>query len=213
MLCVSIIDNDKSKILQILSQVEMAEIRLDYMNLSTDEFFSIFESHSNLIATCRIGNYDDKARLALLKQAVIAGAAFIDIEIDAPIELVTELVQFAKDNKCKVILSYHNTSETPETSRLTEIIKNSFSKGADLVKIATTANSMQDSVRVLSLYEKHENLVAIAMGEYGRITRVASLFLGAPFTFVAIDEVSVSAPGQLSKAEMETIQGILCKKS
>lgn len=209
MLCVSVLENDKNEILNILSNVEMAEIRLDLMSLSTDELFSVFEAHENLIATCRVGKFDDKARFNILKQAILAGTKYVDVEIDAPIWFVTELIQFAKDNACKVILSYHDFNETSDTSNLTEVINNCFSKGADVVKIVTTANTKADASRILGLYEKHENIVALAMGELVKITRVASLSLGAPFTFVALDEVSATAPGQLSKEEMETIQSLL----
>ena len=47
------------------------------------------------------------------------------------------------------------------------------------------------------------------MGEEGKISRVACLYLGSPFSFAAIDETHASANGQLTVAQMKEI----CKKN
>jgi 3-dehydroquinate dehydratase len=47
------------------------------------------------------------------------------------------------------------------------------------------------------------------MGEEGKITRAAAPFLGAEFTFAALDESRATAPGQLSLEAMEKIRELL----
>ncbi len=47
------------------------------------------------------------------------------------------------------------------------------------------------------------------MGEKGMITRVASVPLGAEFTFAAASEADVTAPGQLTADELQDIYKIL----
>ena len=43
------------------------------------------------------------------------------------------------------------------------------------------------------------------MGEAGKFTRHLSLALGAPYTYVAQDEASATAPGQYTREEMERL--------
>lgn len=74
--------------------------------------------------------------------------------------------------------------------------------GADLVKIVTLARSHADSARVMSLYGKFSGLIAFAMGEKGKITRIFSALAG-PFTYASLTE-SV-APGQMSVNELRDI--------
>jgi 3-dehydroquinate dehydratase len=49
------------------------------------------------------------------------------------------------------------------------------------------------------------------MGETGKITRVANLFLGSPFTFASISEEQKTASGQLTVSEINIIKNIIRK--
>ena len=69
----------------------------------------------------------------------------------------------------------------------------------------TYALTIIDAKRLLKIYDhvdKDQILIALAMGKYGQSTRVKALKLGSPFTFVAYDENSVTAPGQLTLKQM-----------
>jgi 3-dehydroquinate dehydratase-1 len=81
-------------------------------------------------------------------------------------------------------------------------------EGADIVKIATTVQNKADAARILSLYEHYQSLVALGMGDEGKITRIASPLLGAPFTFAA-PNTSKTASGQMTDVEMSTIYKII----
>ena len=50
------------------------------------------------------------------------------------------------------------------------------------------------------------NLIAFAMGDYGRMSRIICLYLGSPFTYVSLGKPV--APGQFS---LEQIKKILKK--
>ena len=80
-----------------------------------------------------------------------------------------------------------------------------MSKFSSNVKIVTTAKSTDDSARILQLYNKKGkvNLVAFAMGDLGRTSRILSLFLGSPFTYVSLGKPI--APGQFSVDEINKI--------
>jgi 3-dehydroquinate dehydratase-1 len=143
---------------------------------------------------------------------VEAGAAYVDIEIEAETLYKREIMQTARLQECQVILSYHNYENTPSRKQLETIIEQCFSQGADIVKIACQVHSEADSARILSLYDYPNQLhqgkiTAIGMGEKGKITRLAAPLLGAPFTYASQSTGKETAPGQLDKDKLEKILG------
>ncbi|MDX1596241.1 MAG: type I 3-dehydroquinate dehydratase, partial [Nitrosopumilaceae archaeon] len=58
---------------------------------------------------------------------------------------------------------------------------------------------------ILQLYRKKgkTNLIAFAMGEEGRISRILCLHLGSPYTYVSLGKAV--APGQFSVDEIKKI--------
>ena len=208
MICISIAETQPETIRQIIDSLqegEMAEIRLDQMELSPREIETIFSVPNKLIATCRSGKYNDQDRMRQLKNAVASGADFIDIEVESDDSYSRELVSFCRKHNCSVIISYHNYDETPASLQLRSIIDDCFNAGAEIAKIACMTQSASDSSRILALYEDKRPLVAIGMGEFGKITRVAAPLLGAPFTFAALDKGKETAAGQMDRATMNHI--------
>ena len=88
---------------------------------------------------------------------------------------------------------------------------NVFSLGCDIAKIACKVNSHADSVRLLSLYDRSGTgeIISIGMGNKGKITRIASVCLGAPFTYASYSEGMETAVGQLNYKEVKQILEIL----
>jgi 3-dehydroquinate dehydratase-1 len=199
---------------ELLPGVELAEIRLDGADLSADEIQRIFTFHANLIATYRPSPGTDSAgkRKTALLTAVEAGAAYVDIEIEAGTAYKNEIIQTARQRDCRVILSYHNYENTPSKKQLDTIIEQCFSEGADIAKIVCQVRSEADCARILSLYDYpgrlHQGkIAAFGMGEKGKITRLAASFLGAPFTYASMSRGNETAPGQLDKDTLERILG------
>ncbi len=195
--------------LQLASAWPLVEIRLDLVKLDPEKIETLAMQCRQWIATCRPGNHTEHDRTVLLAAAIRAGATYVDIEYEAEPGYRQALMDLAKQCQCKVIISYHNFESTPDINTLNQIIRHSTVMGADCVKLAVTANSPADCARVMSLYSQHDRLVAFAMGEAGKITRVAAPFLGADFTFASIDEAHLTAPGQLTASQMEVIYRIL----
>ncbi|MBO7054604.1 MAG: type I 3-dehydroquinate dehydratase [Bacteroidales bacterium] len=210
MICVSVIEKDISKIISVAHSAEMAEIRIDLCGMDEKAVADVFSQITvPTIATCRPEFCDDVKRAKLLKTAILSGATYVDVEIESQENFKKEILNFAHEKGCKCIISYHNYEETPPRQKLQEIIDTCFSQGADVAKIATMARSKRDAARVLSLYESNDNIVALAMGEEGKISRVACLYLGSPFSFAAIDETHASANGQLTVAQMKELRHCL----
>lgn len=98
----------------------------------------------------------------------------------------------------KEIVSHHDFKETPKN--LEEIYQNMQHKQADLYKMAFTANSTLDALRLM-VFAKNKNVIAISMGPLGQFTRV----LEKKITFAALDEESANAPGQLTASTLEEV--------
>jgi 3-dehydroquinate dehydratase type I len=210
-ICVSVGEQTYSGIIAALEKVDFAEIRLDVSRIASSEIQTVFSSGKQLIATCREGFYDRNERLERLVEAVRSGAAFVDVETETDEDFRTTIAKQAKLNNCKLIVSYHNFDKTPSLPEMCNIVNICKKQDADVVKLVTTAKNKSDAARVLSLYDKYPdtNLVAFAMGEAGLITRVACLFLGAPYTYAAISDDKPLANGQISVEKIRNVMNNL----
>ena len=198
MICVSLSEKDPAKCLEVLEQVEMAEIRLDLCGFTDEDIKRIFSARKKLIATCRPGSYPDTERMHKLKVAIDSGATFVDLEYESPDDVRFPMLDYAHQCRCDVIISYHNYESTPSLSELERIMCHCFELGADLTKIATQVNVNRDNSKILSLYKAPGRLVAIGMGELGKISRIVAPFLGAEFTYASLSDENATAPGQIS---------------
>lgn len=218
MICVSIAGLPFEQCRKVLKNIEMAEIRLDRLNFSLGQVQEIFSMHHCLIATCRSGNTSEEERKELLLTAIEAGAAYVDIEIENRTEFIEAVTTACQKRKCKVIISYHNYINTPPVGELKELVNRFFTVGADVAKIACQVNCEKDAARILALYDVDyqvqpgKKIVAIGMGDKGKITRPASLLLGAPFTYAALFVDKQTAPGQMTKKTLDNILNCLSKE-
>lgn len=200
---------------KIMESAEMVEIRLDRCTLDDEEIISCFESDVPAVATCRVSEVMaadpslSEIRAASiceerLCKAVRAGARYVDVEVEAPKFMSKRVKACALEYGSIFIKSYHDFSGTPAFEDLREIVEKCIRIGADIVKIVTTAVTVEDADRVLSLYDVFDpaGLIAFSMGEAGRSSRMECLAKGAPYTYAALAEGDAAAPGQWSAGEM-----------
>lgn len=217
MICISIREQNFEKCKEILAGNQrcgrLSELRGDLCGFSTSQVEELASLNPNLIITCRSnragGSKTEKEALELITAAIRHGAKYADIEIEASQDHLEYIKAYAVANSCKLIISYHNFTGTPSLDELFQIRTLCERKGAAVVKIVTTAHTTEDAMRVLSLYNFHKDghtvpLIAFAMGEAGRFTRLSCLSLGSPFTYCSIDGAE-TAPGQYSADEAEQI--------
>lgn len=215
MICVSIQNKDLETIFDLLEEryVEMAEIRLDRCpQLGQEEIEELFSnSDVPLIATCRISDAMPAAEAeAKLITAIKAGAAYVDLELEAPAMMSKRIRREARECGTVLIRSYHDFEGTDSRTALEALVEKCQHLGAEIAKIVTTARMPEDARKVLSLYDRFapETLVAFCMGEEGRQSRLDCLKKGAPFSYAAFDEAA--APGQWPAEEMfEAVYGNL----
>lgn len=216
MICTTIQNRTLEEIIGLLEgsepRIQMAEIRLDRCPLDIEEIESLFSSSDTpLVATCRVvddGNGTWEEAEEKLTAAVEAGAAFLDLEIEAPKEVGKRLRRVCTEYGTTMIRSSHFFTGTPSDDVLRNTVEKCRKFGGEIVKIAAMAKSGEDVARVLGLYSQEQTsqrqaeLIAFSMGETGRASRLECLRLGSPFTYAALNDNEAAAPGQWTYSEM-----------
>lgn len=216
MICTTIQNRTLEEITGLLEgsepRIQMAEIRLDRCPLDIEEIESLFSSSDTpLVATCRVvddGNGTWEEAEEKLTTAVEAGAAFLDLEIEAPKEVGKRLRRACTEYGTTMIRSSHFFAGTPSDDVLRNTVEKCRKFGGEIVKIAAMAKSGEDVARVLGLYSQEQTsqrqaeLIAFSMGETGRASRLECLRLGSPFTYAALNDNEAAAPGQWTYSEM-----------
>ncbi len=145
--------------------------------------------------------------------AIHAGAAFVDLEIEAPPMMSKRLRRETRENGTIFVRSYHDYKGTDSIEALKALTEKCFAIGADIAKIVTMAapytgdTQSPDVDRVLSLYDHFDpaKLIAFAMGDAGKTSRIQCLAKGSPFTYASLNETDAAAPGQMTTREMRDI--------
>lgn len=148
----------------------------------------------------------EQHRIDLLKTVIGHRPYLVDIELDA-ISANPGLVNMARRAGTRILVSWHDFKKTPATRTLVKKFEQ-MKQFSNHVKLVTTANSISDASRILSLYSKSDRtrLVAFAMGDPGRISRILCLYMGSPFTYVSLGKPV--APGQFSIDQVLRLKGI-----
>lgn len=169
----------------------------------------IFEKFKDfsLLFTVRTANeggnisISKKDYVTLLKKVAKFDPDYIDIEYFSYRKALPQLLEF----KEKIVLSYHNFFESPTdlTARMMKMQR----EETGFVKVAIMAQRECDVLDLLQItrdftMEYEPKFIGIAMGELGKISRVAGGLTGSVWTFVALDKEEGSAPGQLTLPQM-----------
>ncbi|WP_457624349.1 type I 3-dehydroquinate dehydratase [Persephonella sp.] len=205
-------DTDLEKKLSIAVDkgIDMIELRIDqFSDLSIDYIESrasaVKEYDLGLIATVRSkeeGGTDipDSDRLSIF-EAVAGIADILDIELTSQ-SINRKVIEMARDEGKMALVSYHDFEKTPVEDEIQEIIDRSAALGADIIKYAFKVNSIGDVSRIMCVTAKNreKKLVAIGMGDLGKITRVAGFFFGSVLTYTYIGRSF--APGQIEAGKL-----------
>ena len=207
-ICVSVTEETTAAVVdrmaELLPHADLFEVRADFVR-DLDLAALVRARVKPILLTCRTekegGRFpaaDEPARRAILAEAVRLGFDLVDVEARAGFDDVAA----AKTGR-GLVLSWHDFEGTPQN--LEALYRRMAEAGADLVKIAVTARSIEDLGRLLAFAQRHARareqgrppLVALAMGPLGVASRILGGRFGAPFTFAAPFAGREAAPGQL----------------
>jgi 3-dehydroquinate dehydratase type I len=214
-ICVSIMPKNLTEALKLIEGCErhgadFIEVRLDCLT----NFKGLSEiagcTETPLIATIRpskcSGKFSGKEeeRMKILLDAVSSGFEYADVELDfSGLKIVVENLRALG---VKPILSFHNFEKTPKSGELRRILEGEIEAGADVCKIVTTAQSLQDNLTLLQfLYDEggKAKIVCFAMGPLGKPSRLLSPIYGGYFTIASLERGMETAAGQMTIEEMK----------
>jgi len=170
------------------------------------------------IATCRRkqngGNFTGSltTELDVLSNAAEAGCRIVDLEVESAEEArpsqLEKLRSGLRAAGSTLLVSFHDFTRTKGLDHAATRIE-AFQP--DFVKVVSTARSLADNLAVLRLIEDHSlsaQVVSIAMGEEGLVSRVLGPRAGAAFTFASFSDGTETAPGQVSARTLHELYRI-----
>ncbi|MGZ8843703.1 MAG: shikimate dehydrogenase [Pyrinomonadaceae bacterium] len=129
---------------------------------------------------------------------------FADIEAEL---LIDQGLSLSDD---KVICSHHDFLGVP--SNLTELYEQMTTTSAAVIKIAVHAEDAVDSLQVFQLLERAQTdsreMIAIAMGPAGIMTRILGPSRDSFLTYGSLDDDNTTAPGQVNARDLREIYRI-----
>lgn len=145
----------------------------------------------------------DSERLKIFN-GVIDFVDIIDVEYTST-NIKEKVKEIAKNKGKLLLMSYHDFEKTPSEDEIQKLIDDCKAQGADIVKYAFKANTFEDVARVMCITNKNKdkNIVAISMGEIGKITRVAGFMFGSLITYTYIGQSF--APGQIEVKKLNEL--------
>ena len=196
LICTTILAKNKQEFLRTATKAarlcDIAELRIDYLKEPTAPLIKeiIAESPLPLIVTNRsqrdgglFPKSKESLRISLIKSSLEFSPAIVDIELELPNAVRSELIQLAKKNNVGVICSYHDFASTPSIPSVLELAKQISRTEADITKLVFMPSNYNDASRILkaaNVMAKGRNLFTVfGMGEKGQITRLATLLFGS----------------------------------
>lgn len=221
--CVTIAQSNPRKIVKevknALRESDYVELRLDFLKPNQIPFCLTLSKKYLKRCICTIrpttegGKFHgtEKERVSILKLVSEFEPYLVDVEYNT-LRKNQALQKYLKSTRTNILVSWHDFMKTPNEQFLKAMLQK-MSKFSNNIKIVTTAKTMGDTIRVLSLYKslpKKISLISFAMGDYGRMSRILCTKLGSPYTYVSLGKPI--APGQFSLKEMRNILTLEGKK-
>lgn len=222
MICIPIVGPSMSKaqeqIESALAIADILELRLDLI-VSPNLSALLASSTLPVIVTNRSkhdgGQYkgSDVDRVQSLRDALKAGADYVDIEVSTPREFLQPFLE--ESEPAKIILSYHDFSHTPED--FNPLYENMCEMPGEIIKIVTYARDLSDNLKMFELLKRakseKQKLIGLCMGDLGEISRILSPLFGGYLTFGSLETGQESAPGQIPATTLKDIYRVNAERS
>jgi 3-dehydroquinate dehydratase/shikimate dehydrogenase len=184
-----------------LKDVRFFEFRLDSLPkpaIALPYLRQFLSEHKDVtaIATCRRKEFGGgfigalAAELAILSDAAVAGCQIVDLEVESAEQAKPAQLAKLRSTGAALLISFHDFTRTRGLEQVADRIER-FKP--EYVKVVSTARSLADNLAVLRL-----NVIGIAMGEEGILSRVLGPRAGAAFTFASRTDGVETAAGQMA---------------
>lgn len=216
--CLPIIAKTKQAVLDEIvhqdSNYACFEVWLDYVEDADDSFVrQLMERYPNRLLLLFRRQKLEAIHMSLENRKRIIHAmtdqpAYLDLDISENEEL-----EYMATNRLrirvKLIGSYHNYRSTPILAELQSAAVAIAKYQPEAIKIATYCNNEEDALRLLQLQQwlkrQGRQHIVLGMGPYGAITRVFGTLWGNELIFAPQSDNEATAPGQLTRGQLENI--------
>lgn len=222
--CVSLATDSADKLPELITnafhrEADFVEIRFDHIIYrEIDRALDVASKIKNkAIFTLRSkeeGGFfegSNRERISLLEKMAMTRPMLLDIEIST-LKKEKGIRKFLSENSYPILVSSHDFKKTSSPSALLEKFEE-MRNYSNYVKMVTTARSIEDNFKLLSLYDNNDytRLIAFAMGEPGILSRIlCNLYGDSPFTYASLGKPL--APGQLDIVLMKKIYNAIANK-
>jgi 3-dehydroquinate dehydratase/shikimate dehydrogenase len=197
---------------------ELVELRLDYLEAdelrnSRNDITELLTGLRQTIVTLRPAEEGGRQALERADRIVFwmfgkpRSAEFFDIEAELAAGLLADEFSNQYIDWSRVICSYHDFVGVP--ADLSQVYERMAATPARILKIAVQADDVTDCIPIFRFLEQARKegreMIAIAMGIAGIVTRILGPSRGAFLTYGALKQDSASAPGQLTVSELEDL--------
>jgi 3-dehydroquinate dehydratase/shikimate dehydrogenase len=207
MICVSIANESRrlamADMLTAAHQGDLLEVRLDRFEKAPDFKELLAARRKPLIMTCRRvrdgGDWQgsEEERLALLRQAIIHKADYVEIELD----VADQIRPFPGARR---VISYTNLGETPDD--IADIYNEARAKHPDVIKLTTLARTPEEAWPLVQILARSSvPTVVVGLGKQGVMLAVLGKKIGAPWTYAALGRGLEAYPGQPTVEDLETV--------
>ena len=176
---------------------DMVELRLDGVR-DVDVAGALRGRRLPAVVTCRAawegGRFDgsEEERRGILRQALAAGAEFVDVEWRAGFEDVIAL------DPGRTVVSFHDFTGIP--AGLDDRVAAMRRTGAGTIKVAYAAHRLSDTLPLRAIGDEG-GAVVVGMGEPGVPSRLLATRYGSRWTFAG----QAVAPGQMPAVRMRDV--------
>jgi 3-dehydroquinate dehydratase/shikimate dehydrogenase len=212
--CVPVCERDLNALqnacARAIEWADLVELRLDCLDAEPADLAHVLDRIPRpVILTLRPseqgghGNLTREAREVFWKMQTTPGeAVWWDVEGDLAHDLSPAWA--------RTIVSHHDFSGVPDD--LDHIYEQLAQTPARVIKIAVQANEIVDCIPVFRLIERahreSREIIAIAMGNAGIVTRILGPSRGSFLTYGALDDDSATAPGQVNARKLRSLYNI-----
>ena len=203
-----------AQLAQALRQTHTVELRLDWLSSDSeiDRFLQrlaktrSLHRNATLIATCRRrsagGRYPGTVaqELVHLANAIRAGCAWYDLEIESSRECPAELIDVLLGEGRRLASAHFFERMPRDLSRVASELRRGK---PEAIKIAAQCDSLAESRKLAGFARKQRNIVAIPMGDVALPARILALRERNAFAYAPVE--NATAPGQVSLAQIKQL--------
>ena len=210
MICVSVTPVSrklgKADILNASRHADMVELCLDHLAKEPDVGDLIAGFEKPILVSCRRAeeggrwNGSEEQRQALLRQAIVAGPKYVELELD----IARSIPRFGQTER---VISY--TSLDKPLGKIDSVLEEAARADADIVKFTSPTPDLESAWPLLAAVTRPRRLpvVGVGVGRAGVTFSLLGRKYGSPWIYAALEKGMEAHEGQATVFELEETYG------